>query len=144
MRVSHLFVVTAIVELCAGVALVAIPSTMAILLLGSPLGDSAGLIVARVAGVALVALGVTCVQARRDEHSAAAKAIILGLTVYNVAIVLLLVLVAAVMRIAGGLLWPTVLLHTAMTVWCVGARRRADMASALSSYRRRVVAPRSK
>ena len=144
MRVSHLFVVTAIVELAAGAAFVAMPSVMTTLVLGAALPPGVSAVLARVAGAALIAMGAMCVMARRDEHSAAAKAIILGLTVYNAASVLLLALSALVLDVAGPLLWPAALLHVAMTVWCVGARRRADMASTLSSYRRRVAVPKAR
>jgi hypothetical protein len=143
LRVAHLFVVSAIVELGAGSAMLAMPSLLSSLLFGSPLPAGTGVAVARVAALALVALGLICVLARRDEHSAAAKAIIVGLTVYNAAIALLMVLVAVVVELRGPLLWPTVATHAALTVLCVGARRRADTASTLSSYRRRV-APRAR
>jgi hypothetical protein len=144
MRVAHLFVVTAIVELGAGAALLAAPSALSALLLGSPLPEGAGVVVARVAGVALVALGTICALARRDEHSAATKAIIAGLALYNVVVALVLVLAAAVMGMMGPLLWPSVVAHAALTVLCIAARRRADTASTLSSFRRRVATPRSR
>jgi hypothetical protein len=140
MRVAHLFVVTAIVELGAGAALLATPSMLSALLLGPPL-EGPGLVMARVAGAALAALGTICALARRDEHSAATKAIIVGLTVYNVVVALLLVLAAVTTGLMGPLLWPTVVAHAVLTGLCIGARRRADMASTLSSYRRRVAAP---
>ena len=142
MRVSLLFVVTAMVELSAGTAMFAMPSIMARLLFGEALPAGPSGVLARVAGVALIALGTICMLARRDEHSTAAKAIIVGLTVYNVATVLMLVLAAFIVGGTGPLLWAAVLLHGVMTVWCVGARRRADMASTMSSYRRRVAPPK--
>jgi hypothetical protein len=138
LRVSHLFVVTAIVELGAGVLMLAVPSVAATLLMGAALPAGPSLVLARVAGIALIALGIICARARRDEHSAGTKAIIIGLTIYHAATVLLLVLVAVIMGLTGPLLWPAVLLHAAMTMLCIGGRRRADMASTLSSYRRRV------
>lgn len=52
--------VSAIVEITAGIGLLAIPALLASLLLGSALDSAAGLAVARVAGAALVSLGVAC------------------------------------------------------------------------------------
>jgi hypothetical protein len=144
LRVSHLFIVTAIVELSAGVALLAAPTGLSAMLLGSPLPAGASVVVARVAGAALVALATICALARRDEHSAAAKAIIVGLTVYNVVVALLLTTVAVTAGVMGPMLWPSVAAHAALTALCIGARRRADTASTLSSYRRRVAPQRGK
>jgi hypothetical protein len=59
-----LLVITAIVEVGAGVALLVAPSTLARLLLGGPLDAPAAVTVARIAGAALVALAIACCASR--------------------------------------------------------------------------------
>ena len=56
----NLLVVTAALEGTTGLALVALPSQLAALLLGSSLDAPAAMTLARIAGVALLALAVTC------------------------------------------------------------------------------------
>lgn len=51
---------TALIEGVTGLGLLAVPSVLARLLLGVPLDAPAALTVARVAGVALLALSVAC------------------------------------------------------------------------------------
>ncbi len=55
-----LLTTTAIVEVAVGIPLVAVPAWLAPILLGATLDGSAGLVVARIAGSALVSLGVVC------------------------------------------------------------------------------------
>ena len=55
-----LLTVTAAIEAAAGLALVASPSALVFLLLGSSLDTPAGLTIARVGGAALLSLGLAC------------------------------------------------------------------------------------
>lgn len=68
-----LLAITAIIEAATGSALLVLPSIVVRLLLGAPLESSAEGVIARVAGAALLALGVVCWLARNDTHSAAAR-----------------------------------------------------------------------
>ena len=72
---KSLFVVTAVIEAGAGLALMTWPSAAVMLLLGSSLDTPAGLILGRVAGAALLALGVACWLARRDAESPSAAGV---------------------------------------------------------------------
>jgi hypothetical protein len=58
------------------IALLAVPALLASILLGSALDTPAGLAVARVAGVALLALGVACWFGSRDVRSQVAIGIV--------------------------------------------------------------------
>ena len=66
---KNLLTLTAVIEVGAGAALMCCPSATVVLLLGSSLDTSAALAVARVAGTALLALGVACWLARHDGQS---------------------------------------------------------------------------
>jgi hypothetical protein len=116
---KFLFVVTAVIEAGAGLALMTWPSAAVMLLLGSSLDTSAGLILGRVAGTALLALGVACWLTRHDAESRPAAGLIIAMLLYNSAIVLFLAVANIVSGVAGIALWPAVALHAAMAVWCI-------------------------
>ena len=67
------FASTALIEFGAGLALIAMPSVVATLLLGARLDTPVASTVARVAGVALLAIATACWLARDDGHSRAAR-----------------------------------------------------------------------
>ncbi len=114
-----LLVVTAVLEGVTGLSLVALPSQLATLLLGSSLDGPAALTLARVAGVALVALALTCWLARHDGQSRATRGLVGAMAVYNTGVAIVLAYASIGLALSGLGLWPTVLLHTAMTVWCL-------------------------
>ena len=89
------------------------------LLLGTAPSTVAGVTVSRVAGVALLALGVACWLARQDAEGRAARGLIAAMLLYNVAVVAILVLAWANRGMSGIALWPVVLAHAALAVWCV-------------------------
>jgi len=115
---KSLLIITAALEATTGVALLASPSLPASILLGAPLDTLAGSVLGRVAGAALLALGLACWRARNDEYSRAAAGIITAMLLYNVAVAGLLVHARFGAGLAGIALWPAVVLHTALAVWC--------------------------
>lgn len=114
-----LLVVTALLEGVTGLALVAIPSRLATLLLGSSLDTPAASTLARVAGVALVALAVTCWLARHDGHSRAAQGLVTAMALYHAGVTIVLAYASIGLALSGRGLWPTALFHAAMTAWCL-------------------------
>jgi hypothetical protein len=60
MRSAALLKATAVLELATGIGLLAAPSLVTEVLPGQPLGASVPLLVARVAGAALLAIGLAC------------------------------------------------------------------------------------
>ena len=63
---KQLLSVTGAAETATGLVLAVAPSLLVELLLGSVSGTDAGITVSRVAGVAILALGVACWLARQD------------------------------------------------------------------------------
>ncbi len=116
---KKLLIATAVIELGAGLALAALPSVSVRFLLGSPLETPVGLTMGRVAGVALVTLGVTCWLTLRDAHSQATIGLVAALLFYNIAVATVLVAARFEFDLQGVGLWPGAGLHLAMTVWCV-------------------------
>ena len=117
MKMLH--TVTAFIEVGAGVALMGFPSAVVGLLLGAPLDTPAAVTLGRVAGAALLALGVACWLARRDAESRAARGLVVAMVVYNFAAVALFVHAGLGPGLPGVALWPAAVLHAAMGVWCV-------------------------
>ena len=117
-------IVTAVIEVGAGMALMSFPSAAAMLLLGTPLETSAALTVARVAGAGLLALGVACWFARSDMQSHAAIGLVAAMFLYNAAAAAVLAYAGIWLGLHGALLWPAVFLHAAMAVWCAACLLR--------------------
>ena len=118
---STLFTATAVIELGAGLALLICPSATAVLLVGAPLGAPASLTVARVAGAALLALGIACWLAGGDAHSRAARGLVAAMVLYNFGVAVILGAAGIRSQTVGIALWPAVMLHAMMTVWCIAS-----------------------
>jgi hypothetical protein len=116
---KNLLTVEAVIEVGAGVGMVVLPSLLATLLLGSSLDTPVALTVARVAGVALLALGIACWLARHDGQSRAARGLLGAMVVYNAGVFMVLAYAGIALGLPGIGLWPVVVVHAAMTVWCV-------------------------
>jgi hypothetical protein len=126
MRTRPLFIVTAVAEIGAGLGLIVSPALVASILIGAPFDTAADAVVGRVAGAALLALGLACWLGRGDGYSSAARGIVSGMLLYNAVVAVVLVCAAIGWRLSGIGLWPTVVLHTAMAVWCFAWLRRAS------------------
>ncbi len=116
---NRLLKLSALIEASAGLGLIAAPALVVGLLLGT---EIAVVIfpLARVAGVALLALGIACWLASFDDQSCAARGIVSGMVLYNFGTTLVLAIAGVQSQPIGILLWPAVLLHTVMGVWCIG------------------------
>ena len=111
---KKLLTLTAIIEAATGVGLLAAPAVLAQLLLGGTLDTPAALTVARVGGTALLAISVACWLSRENG-----RALVAAMLLYNVVVAGLLVHSALALALSGLGLWPAVILHAVMTVWCV-------------------------
>lgn len=106
---KNVLVLAAVSETATGAALLIVPSLVGQLLFGQELTGSA-VIVARVTGIALVALGVACWPGTP----------LVGMWTYSTAVMLYLANVGFTGSSTGKLLWPAVALHvilTALLTW---------------------------
>ena len=115
---KRLLTVTALIETAAGLGLILMPSVVVRLLLGSEL-LGAGISLGRLTGVALLTLGIVCWLASSDTQSCAARGIVTAMTLYHIGAVLILACAGLQLPAVGIGLWPAVILHAAMAVWCV-------------------------
>jgi hypothetical protein len=114
-----LLLVTAVLEAGIGIGLLVVPSAVARVLLGAPLDAPVALTVARVAGAALLALGVACWLTAFDAQSRAARGLVSAMVIYNFGAAIVLGSAGIQSHLTGIGLWPAVVLHAAMAIWCV-------------------------
>jgi len=98
--------ITAIIEAATGLALVIAPSLVGRLLFGT---EFTGVVnpVARVLGIALLALGVSCWPG---------STALCGMLTYSALVTVYLAFLGLVGGFTGILLWPVVVLHAILTV----------------------------
>jgi hypothetical protein len=120
---SRLLKFTAIIEAATGLGLIAVPAIVVGLLLGAEI-SGASIPLGRVAGAALLALGVACWLARDDMQSRAARGLVVAMLTYNIPATAVLAFAGIALGLHGVVLWPAVVLHAVMAVWCVACLRR--------------------
>ena len=125
MTTKALQTATAIIEAGAGLALLVVPSLTASLLLGMPLDSPAATNLARVGGAAILALALVCWFARRNAQSPASRGLVAAMLFYNIAVAAVLAFAGLVDGLQGVLLWPAVVFHVAMGVWCIAGLSRS-------------------
>ena len=108
-----------VLEAATGLVLLVAPSMLVELLLGAAPGTPAGIMVSRVAGVALLALGVAFWLAREDAAGRAAKGLVVAMMLYNAAVAVILVPAWTSLGLYGIAFWPVVLAHIGLGAWCV-------------------------
>ena len=115
---KRLLALVAVAEAATGVALIVVPSLVGRLLFGAELTGVTA-VVGRVAGIALFALGIACWLARTDTPSRAARGLVAAMLFYNFSVAALLAYAGLGLGLHGVALWPAVVLHAVMTIWCV-------------------------
>jgi hypothetical protein len=120
---TYLLIVTALGEGGTGLFLIVWPPAPFALLLGVEQPSPEAVACARVAGAALVGIGVSCWLGRLDRGSPARLGLFTGLLTYDVAVALFLAYAGLFMNLLGIALWPAVGLHAVLAVWCVVALR---------------------
>ena len=101
---KRVLALAAVGEAVTGFALLIAPESVGQLLLGAELNGIAATI-ARVAGIALIALAVACWPGRA----------LIGMLIYSAAVTLYLACVGFAGGATGMLLWPAVVLHAILT-----------------------------
>jgi hypothetical protein len=118
MQRKHLLIVTALTEAGTGLVLLVWPPVLFALLLGAERPSPEANFLARIAGAALLAIGVACWLARNDHGGPAQLGLLTGVLIYDVAAAALLAYAGLVLSMVGIALWPAVVLHAALAVWC--------------------------
>ena len=106
---KKLLAFAAIAEAATGVALIFAPLLVGRLLLGAEFSDVA-VIASRVAGMALIALGVACWPAGTANRA------LCGMLTYSVLVTFYLLYVAVRGESVGPLLWPVVAVHAVLSL----------------------------
>jgi hypothetical protein len=125
MVARKLLIVTALIEAATGLMLLVTPQLVVTFLLGASLDAPAALVVARIAGAALLSLGCACWLARNDGPSRAVPGLVAAMLLYNGVAVAVLANAGAGAGLVGVLTWPAVALHAALAVWCIACLRNA-------------------
>ena len=109
---------TAILEGATGLALLVRPSMVIQLLIGDGV-SGAGIAVGRVAGLALVSLGLACWPKRNLANNFAPA--FRAMLTYSLMVTIYLGYLGVVEHLAGILLWPAVAAHAVLTLLLVAA-----------------------
>lgn len=118
----RLFITTAVGEGVTGALLLLIPSVVLRLLFGMESAGDETTIVARLAGAALLTIGLMC-WANRSEQGSSRDGLLLAILIYDIAAGAILIYAGVALRRVGLALWPAVILHAALAVWCIMCRR---------------------
>jgi hypothetical protein len=119
-----LLLATALVEAATGLCLLFLPDVPFNILLGLEQASVEAGFVARIAGTALLAIGIASFMARADAFTPAQRGLLTGILVYNAVVAVLLTYAGVVLKMAGVLLWPAFALHTILAIWCLGCLRQ--------------------
>ena len=111
-----LLTVSALIEAPTGLAFLAVPALVFRQLFGMEIPE-ASVPLARLAGTALLALGVACWRASRDAESGAARAVVAAMLLYNLGAVVIFAM-SGLKPPVGLAVWPAAVLHTGMAAWC--------------------------
>ena len=122
-RMKAIQVFVAASEAATGVMLLVSPSGVVRLLFGAEV-DGVGVVVSRIAGIALIALGVGCWPGGVS---------VVGLLVYSAFATLYLACLLAAGAWVGVLLWPAVAVHAVLTILLVWAWSRERRCPGLGS-----------
>ena len=114
---KSLLIVTGVFETTTGIALIAVPSTIVPMLLGIPFSDDALHVVSGITGAALIALGMACWLSRNSGPQA--TIILKSILGYNILASLILLYAALGLSLSGMGLWPVILVHIGLAVWCI-------------------------
>ena len=113
---KSILTITALIEGVTGLALAIMPSLVVTILLGTSLTDVGAILIARLAGAALITIAIACWLSRSNTQSAVIVKAMLG---YNLFSIILLAYAVLAEGISGPGLWPAVLLHVGLLIWCL-------------------------
>ena len=115
---KNLLIVTGIFESVTGILLLISPSLPVSILFDSSVDNPVGLLIGRLAGAALLSLGVACWLVR-NEKSRAVTGVAIAMLLYNVVALVLLTFAGLIVHLSGMGLWPAVFIHVVLSIWCI-------------------------
>lgn len=115
---KSLLIASAIIELGAGLGLLCFPALAVMLLTGESIERPATLIVVRLSGAGLFALGVACWTAQLDKELRAARSAVTAMLFYNILAACVLACGGIAYGLHAPVLWAAVVLHAVMTICC--------------------------
>lgn len=118
---KSLLTITALLEGATGLALAVVPAMVISILLGVSLTDPTLILISRIAGGTLVVIAIACWLSRNGTHSSVMVKLMLGYNTFSIA---LLIYVAVVKKLNGPGLWPAVLLHLVLLIWCLSSLQK--------------------
>lgn len=113
--------VTGVVEAGTGTLLLAVPATVVQLLLGDASLNPGGVVACRIAGAALIALGIACWRGEVGGARGADRGLIGAILFYNIAVICVLIAAWRASGIAGIGFWAVIIAHAVLGGWCVNA-----------------------
>jgi|SRR5579862_2682643 len=122
---KSLIALTAIGEAGTGLALVVYPPVLVWLLLGVETTFETD-VISRIAGAALFAIGATCWIGRSDAPNATQLGLLVGVLIYDMAAGVILASFGFFANQVGIALWPAVVLHMVLAIWCLVAIRHCN------------------
>jgi hypothetical protein len=118
MHRGYLLIVTAFGEGGTGLLALVSPSVLLALLLGIDHTSPEASFFGRIAGAALLGIGVASWLGRSHKDSAAQFALLSGLLTYDMVAAVILAYTGLFENLTGIALWPAVVLHAALAIWC--------------------------
>lgn len=122
---KNVLTIAAVLEAATGLALVFAPVFVGQLLLGAEL-SGVSIVIARVAGIALISLSLACLPDRTP---------LAGMLAYSALATIYLAYLGLAGGFVGKLLWPAVGLHIILTILLAGAARATKVAKQTASQR---------
>ena len=115
---KRLFIATAAIEVGAGAILISAPALAIWFLLAVREPSREAIVVGRVCGAGLLALGIASWVARHDPWTQSQDGLLCGMLAYNIGACVVLAYAGSTQSMAGVVLWPAVALHAVMAGWC--------------------------
>ena len=115
---KNLLSVTAAIESGTGLMMIIFPSVLSRILLGSSLEVPVAITIARIAGVAIFALGAASWISRNDVKSRAVRGLVTALMIYNIGTALVLIY-TGFSGLSSISLLSVVMVHALMFGWCI-------------------------
>lgn len=113
---KSLLTITAFIEGATGLALATVPALVFSALFGISLTGPSVILISRIAGGTLIAIAIACWLSKNGTQSALMVKLMAG---YNIFSIVLLVYIVLVKGMNGPGLWPAVILHLVLLIWCL-------------------------